>query len=170
MKVRRVVLAATLTLMCSFTSLAMAQAGVLQARGPIWIAVPTSAAALQSITVKAPANGNMIVTVTGTVTYDHSMGVQGDYCLELSQTSGDTGGCIPAAGSDSALRAYVAAAVPSTVPGFGAGEQYSIVRVWPVTKGSTYTFYINGLQTGFNSVYLFQPSITAMFLPGTLVP
>ena len=175
MKFRVVVLAATLILMCSFaTPQAQAQAAVAQVKGPIWISVPGSPAPLQSIQVKAPAAGNITVTVTGTVNYQHTLGTQGYYCLQLSETSGYIGGCIPNGGSDSAVRSYIASDFPTTVPGFGALEQYSIVRTWPVTAGTTYTFYLNGYGNGFTGtgtgLWLFQPSITALYVPGTLAP
>jgi len=170
MKMRRVVLAATITLVCSLASLAAAQNGVLQVRGPIWIAMPSSSGPLQSITVKAPANGNMIVTMTGTVNYTHTLGTEGSWCLTLSKTSGDTRGCVPMAGSDSAIRSYFSTGEATTVPGFGASQPYSIVRTWPVTAGATYTFYLNGYISALGSTYLFQPSATAFFVTGTLVP
>jgi len=170
MKSRFASFAVTLVLMCSLTTLLAGQAAVSQVRGPIWITVHTIAAPLQSITVKAPAKGNIIVTVTGSFNYDHTQGTQGDYCLALSQTSGNVGGCIPNAGSDSAVRNYVASDFPTTVPAFGMLEQYSIVRTYPVTAGTTYTFYLNGYAGGFTAAYLFQPSITALYVPGTLAP
>ncbi len=171
MKSRAIFAATVLFLLGSFGRLAMAQnAAVLEVRGPIWRSVPTAATSLQTIQVKAPANGNMTVTVTGTVVYEHTAGTQGNYCLQLSQTAGYVGGCIPAAGSDSAVRSYIAAGAPSTVPGFGASEQYSIVRTYPVVAGHTYTFYLNGFENNLNSSWLFQPAMTAMYVPGTLVP
>jgi hypothetical protein len=141
---------------------------VAQTRGPIWISVPTSGAPLQSITVTAPATGNMVVTAAGSVDFAHTSGTQGSYCVSLSQTSGDTGGCVPMAGSDSAMRNYIASAFPTTVPGFGMHEAYSIVRVYPVKIGVTYTFYVNGCEQGLDSASLFQPSLTALWVPGTL--
>jgi hypothetical protein len=168
MKFRMVVLTAMLAVVCSFASLAAAQASAGQTLGPIWIGVPGSAAAMQSLEVKAPLKGNMIVTVTGAVNYEHTQGSQGNYCLQLSQTSGYVGGCVPDGGSDSAVRNFIASDFPTTVAGFGQTEQYSIVRSWPVTAGATYTFYLNGYASGFDAVYLFQPSITATFVPGTL--
>jgi len=143
-------------------------AAVRQVRGPIWISVPTSAAALQSIEVKAPATGSIVVTVTGTVDYSHTLGTQGFYCVDLSATSGDIGGCIPNTGSDSAVRGSIASAMPTTVSGYGASAQYSIMKVFPVTANDTYNFYVNGYATGLTPTYLFQPSITALFVPGTL--
>jgi hypothetical protein len=149
---------------------AVAQAAVGEVRGPIWILVPTSAKPLQSIRVKAPATGNITVTVTGTVNYQHTLGTQGYYCLQLSQTSGYIGGCTPNGGSDSAIRSFIASGFPTTVPNYGALAQYSIVRTWPVTSGATYTFYLNGYQTNLNNSWLFQPAITALYVPGTLLP
>ena len=169
MKFRGFVFAVTL-LLGSFASMAVGQAAVREVRGPIWIAMPGSAGAMQSITVKPAQTGNLTVTVTGTVVYEHSFGTAGNYCLQLSPTSGNVGGCVPDSGSDSAIRSYLASDSPSTVPGFGASEQYSIVRTWPVTAGKTYTFYLNGYESGFSSAWLFQPAMTALFVPGTLAP
>jgi hypothetical protein len=160
--------AATLVLTCTFTIPAMAQSAVKQVRGPIWISMTATAAPLQSIQVTPPASGYIMVTVTGTVTYEHTLGTQGYYCLQLSQASANLGGCVPNTGSDSAIRSYIAAEVPTTVPGYGASEQYSIVRIWHVTSGTTYTFYLNGMETGLDSTFLFQPSITAVFIRGAL--
>lgn len=109
MKSRAVVLAAALILMLSSTTAALAQAATREVRGPIWISVPASAHALQAIQVKAPAAGNLTITVTGTLVYEHTLGTEGSYCLQLSQISGNVGGCVPDAGSDSAIRSYVAA-------------------------------------------------------------
>ncbi len=167
MKSRATVLATTI-LICSFTTLGMAQAAVREVRGPIWIPISAFAGPLQSIQVKAPATGNITVTVTGTVVYEHTFGSQGFYCLQLSKTSGYTGGCVPMAGSDSAIRSSIASAFPTTVPNMGASAQYSIVRTWPATSGTTYTFYLNGYGTGFNSAWLFQPAITAVYVSGSM--
>jgi len=171
MKSRFFILATVLILMGSFGKLALGQvAAVREVRGPIWTFVPTSAAALESIAVKAPANGNITITVTGTMVYEHLLGTPGNYCLQLSTTPGFVGGCVPDGGTDSAIRSYIAAGVPSTVPGFGASEQYSIVRTYPVVAGQTYTFHLNGYENDLNSSWLFQPSMNALFVPGTLVP
>ena len=171
MKSRALTIATLLILMGGFGKLALGQnAAVREVRGPIWTFVPTSAAPLQSIQAKAPANGNMTVTVTGTMNYEHLLGTQGNYCLQLSTISGYVGGCVPNSGSDSAVRSYIAAAVPSTVPGFGASEQYSIVRTYPVVAGQTYTFYLNGFENNLNNSWLFQPAMTVLYVPGTLLP
>jgi hypothetical protein len=45
-----------------------------------------------------------------------------------------------------------------------------MIRVWPVTAGTNYAFYLNGYESGFTSALLFQPAITALFVPGTLAP
>lgn len=168
MKIRMTVLAAALLLASGLAQLAMAQDAVRQVRGPIWISVPATAGAMQSEAIKAPANGYVMVTVTGTFNYSHTYGTAGSYCLQLSTTSGYTGGCVPDAGSDSAVRGYVAAAVPTTIPGFGASEQYSIIRQYTVSAGGTYTFYLNGWESGLPNTWLFQPTITVLFVPGAL--
>jgi hypothetical protein len=170
MKVRALVLASTLLLTGSFATMAGAQAASREVRGPIWILMGNSPKALQSIEVKAPANGNLIVTVTGTVNYEHASGTAGNFCLQLSTAANNVGGCVPDGGSDSAIRSYIAAGVASTTPGFGASSPYSIVRSYAVTAGTTYTFYLNGYQDGLNSTWLFQPAMTALFVPDTLVP
>lgn len=168
MKVRLTILAATLILTSGFAQLATAQDAVRQVRGPIWISVPGSPAAMQSATIKAPATGYVVVTVTGTFNYSHTYGTAGFYCLQLSPISGYAGGCVPDAGSDSAVRGYVAAAVPTTIPGYGLSEQYSITRLYAVTAGGTYNFYLNGWETGLPNTWLFQPTITVLFVPGAL--
>jgi len=170
MKFRAIVLATTLILTGSFATHAGAQAASREVRGPIWISVPTSATDLQKIQVKAPATGNLTITVTGTVVYEHTEGTAGNYCLQLSETAGNVGGCVPDAGSDSAIRSYIAAGVATTVSGFGASAQYSIVRTWSVRAGETYTFYLNGYEENLTSSWLFQPAITAVYVPDTLAP
>lgn len=171
MKVRAVLMATALLAVFSIPTLATAQAAASnQARGPIWVSVPTSAASLESLSAKAPANGNLIITVTGTLIYEHNYGAQGWYCLTLSQTAGNVGACVPDGGSDSAIRGDIAAAEPTTVSGMGASQPYSIVRSFPVTAGTNYNFYLSGDATGFAGAWLFQPSITAIFVPTTLAP
>lgn len=173
MKSHTVFLAITVMLICGFALPAAAVPGANQVIGPNWIGplppYSTSLKPLQSITVKAPAKGNMIVTVTGTVVWEFTTGVEAMWCLQLSQTSGYVGGCAPD-GSDSAIRSYTAADFPTTQAGFGASTPYSIVRMWPVKAGTAYTFYLNGYEGSFDAVYLFQPSITVLFVPGTLAP
>jgi hypothetical protein len=144
-----------------------------QVIGPNWIIVPTystSLTPLQSITVKAPANGNMIVTAAGSVTWEFTTGVNADWCLQLSQTPGYVRGCAPDLGTDSAIRFYTAADFPTTMNGYGETTPYSIVRSWPVTAGASYTFYLNGWENNYNGVWLFHPSLTVLYAPGTLAP
>ena len=168
MKLKGIILTAAILLMSIVTKAANAQAAVAETRSPIWVSVPTSGAPLQLLQVKAPASGNMIVTMTGTVVYEHLSGTPGNFCLQLSQTSSYVGGCAPDSGSDSAIRSYIASGSASTVAGYGASSPYSIVRTFPVTAGTTYTFYLNGYSDGLTS-WLFQPSINALYVPGTLV-
>jgi|SRR5271170_7988840 len=170
MKFRAVIMATALVALCSIPRLATAQAAATQARGPIWVSVPTSAVALESLSVKAPAAGNLVITVTGTLIYEHTLGSQGWYCLALAQTSANVGACVPDGGSDSAIRGDIASAEPTTVSGMGASVPYSIVRTYAVTAGTNYTFYLNGDATGFTGAWLFQPSITAVYVPNTLAP
>ena len=134
----------------------------------MWRQMTTASAVLQSITVKASAAGNMIVTVARQVNYSHTQGNQGAWCMGLSQKSGDAGACTPMAGSSAGARNYVAASVPSTVSGYGALDGYSIVQFYTLILGGLYTFYLNGYMSGFSSAYLFQPSMTAQFVSGTL--
>jgi hypothetical protein len=136
----------------------------------IWTAVPTTASTLQSLKVLTPSSGYVIVTVTGSVNFLKTSATQGFYCLDLSETANYTGGCDPDVGSNSAVRNYIAADYPATVPGYGQLESYSIVKVWPVSAGKAYTFYLSGYQTGFSGVDLFQPSITALYVPAALAP
>lgn len=169
MKLRAAVLATTLVLICAASEAAFAQSAAVTQTRTIWITVPTTASVLQSDTVMSPGTGNLIVTVTGSVNFFHTQGTTGSYCLQLSQTSAYTGGCVPEAGSDAAIRNFIASNYPTTASGVGQSEQYSIVRAWPVSAGS-YTFYLNGYATGFTSTALFHPSITVLWVPGTLAP
>ena len=169
MNIRAMALTAALLATASLPKLASAQnSAVVQNRGPIWVSVPKSPASLETITAKAPANGYFIVTTTGALVYEHNHGTQGWFCLALSPVAGNVGGCVPDSGSDSAVRGDISAAEPSTVPGFGATTPYSIVRTYPVINGDTYTFHLNGDATGFTAAYLFQPSITVLFVPSLL--
>ena len=169
MNIRAISLAAALLATASLPKLASAQnSAVVQNRGPIWVSVPTSPASLETITAKAPAKGYFIVTTTGSFIYEHDEGTQGWFCLALSPVAGNTGACVPDSGSDSAVRADISANEPSTVPGFGATTPYSIVRTYPVIAGDTYTFHLNGNATGFTGAYLFQPSITVLYVPNLL--
>src|SRR5271154_2204276 len=74
MKVRAFVLAASLLLSGSFATMAHAQAASRSVMGPIWVEMTTSPTALEWSSFKAPANGNLIITVTGTVNYEHTQG------------------------------------------------------------------------------------------------
>ena len=169
MNIRAMALTAALLATASLPKLTSAQkSAVVQNRGPIWVSVPTSPASLEMIAAKAPANGYFIVTTTGSLIYEHNQGTQGWFCLALSPVAGNVGGCVPNAGSDSAVRGDISAAEPSTVAGFGATTPYSIVRTYPVVAGNTYTFYLNGDATGFTGAFLFQPSITVLYVPNFL--
>jgi hypothetical protein len=44
------------------------------------------------------------------------------------------------------------------------------VKVFPVSAGTTYTFYLNGTAAGFAFASLFQASLTALYVPGILKP
>ena len=169
MNIRALALTAALLVTASLPKLACAQnSAVVQNRGPIWVGVPNLPASLEAITAIAPANGYFIVTTTGSIIYEHNQGTQGWFCLALSPTAGNVGACVPDAGSDSAVRGDISAAEPSTVPGMGATTPYSIVRTYPVTAGLPYTFHLNGDATGFTGAWLFQPSITVLYVPDIL--
>ncbi len=140
---------------------------IKQELGPIWVEIPSSSAVLSSISVTPKYNGYVLVTATGTVSFTHTAAVQGNFCLDLSDTEGYTGGCGPMAGSDTAVRSYVPASFV-TSPDWGFGIPYSIVRVFPVTAGVTETFYLNGYAGNLHGCSLFQPSLTALFVPAAL--
>ena len=172
MKFRAFVLATTLMLTGSFATHASAQAAASNEARSDWIKVSATASSspetLQSIEVTAPADGNLIITVTGTLMYSHTQGTTGKYCLQLADTSDYVGGCNPDAGSDSAIRSGIGAGEPTAKPNYGVSVPYSIVRTWPVKAGGTYTFYLNGYAGGLQPTWLFQPAITAIYVPGTL--
>ncbi len=71
------------------------------------------------------------------------------------------------ASSDTAVRSYVPASFPSTGDR-EFGTPYSIVRVFPVTAGATEIFYLNGYANGFDACFLFQSSLTALFVPAAM--
>jgi hypothetical protein len=108
-----------------------------------------------------------MVTAAGTVSINHTSGTPGNYCLNLNETEGDTDGCGPYVGTDSAVRSYVPAGFPSTGTS-DFGIPYSIVKVFPVSAGVTKTFYLNGAASGFDTCFLFQSSLTALFVPVAL--
>jgi hypothetical protein len=169
MKFRAFVFATTLILTGSFATHARAQVTASkEVRGPSSITVTDSSEALQSIEVKAPAAGNLVIIATGTMIYEHTEGTAGSFCLQLWDISGYVGGCEPDA-TDSAIRSYIAPGQASSASQ-GTSVPYSIVRTWPVKAGVTYKFYLNGNAGGFESASLFQPAITAIYVQGTLNP
>lgn len=143
---------------------------VKEVRGPIWVSVPTTGVGtrLQSITVRPASSGYVTVTATGTMTYDHTLNTEGNYCLDLHTVSAYVGGCTPMSGSDSAIRSYIPSGFPTTRAGFGPGDAYSIKRTWPVTANTSYTFYLNGYAKGLSQAYLFHPTITVIYTPRLL--
>ena len=143
----------------------------------VWITVPISAdyatnstKGLQAFTATSPVFGYVMVTATGTLNYTHVNGTQSSFCLQLSQTKGYVRGCVPDSGTDASIRGTVPAAAATDVTGYGAGHPYSIVKIWPVTAGASYTFWLNGtvkgMATGGN--FLFHPTITVLFVPSYL--
>jgi hypothetical protein len=142
---------------------------VKQEVGPIWVTIPSTPAFLSSISVTPKYNGYVMVTATGTISFNtHTPPASGFFCLDLSDDEGYTGGCAPIGGSDTAVRSFVPASFPPTGAGNDFGIPYSIVKVFPVTAGVTMTFYLNGYATGFGNCWLFQPSLTALFVPVAL--
>jgi hypothetical protein len=161
--------------LAGIAAVAFGMTGIAHAAGPavasvqtIWIAVPASPGALQSITFTPPGSGYVVITTVGSVNYQHTKGTEGFYCVAVSGTSADTGGCTPGAGSDSAMRQYIASGEPTTVPGLGTLEAYSIVKTVPVLAGHSYTYYLNGYATGVTNTYLFQPSMTALYVAASM--
>lgn len=134
----------------------------------IWIQIPTTASALQSITVTAPATGYLLVTVSGTVSVTYSGSGDCVLKLDLDPTSAYIRGCVPDTGTYSAIRSLMPSAwIPNTGTA-DFGIPYSISDWYSVTGGTAYTYYLNGLATGFSGAYLFQPTIVALFFPKTM--
>ena len=141
-------------------------ASVKQTPGDIWLTLPTSATGLQSLTVTPPANGYLLVTATGSVSFSYTTGSgRGFICVDLSDTADDTGGCTPMAGSKSAYRSFIPDGFPTTS---GFGSSYSLSELFSATEGTPVTFYISGYATGLDLAALFHSTITVMFVPNNL--
>jgi hypothetical protein len=152
----------------NFSSLAAQMPGARNVRSE-WGQVPGSANAIQSVTITPPAAGQALVFASGSFNVFHTQGNTLSYCVQVSTTAGDTSGCPPGSGRYFAVRSSWAATISSTdANGFGVG--YSIVALFPVAAGSAQTFYLNGYSTatGTDTVWLFQPSLTVLFVPNTL--
>jgi len=132
-----------------------------------WITVDDHPEALESLETTAPADGTMLVTAAGSVNYESTNGTVGNYCLTLAQAPRNVEACEPAGSTNVAVRNYIAADFPTTESGVGMLQSYTLVRTWSVQAGHSYSFYVNGYQGGM-TVSLFQPSITALFVPGKL--
>ena len=140
---------------------------VKQAVGAIWTIMPTvSNTNINSITVTPPANGYVIITATGSVIYGFTTGgSNGGICLALNNVTDDTGACAPNSSKGKALRTVIPSDSPSNTAG---GWPYSIVKVFPVSKSTSSTFYLNGYASYLDSAYLFHPTLTALFVPNAL--
>jgi hypothetical protein len=126
-------------------------------------------AALMSISVTPPGNGYVLLTATGTVGVTHSVGELGHFLLQVSDVEGEATGYK----GQAALESYIPTGFPSTVAPSGAanldfGIPYSIVKVFPVNAGGSYTFYLNGYASGLNTAALRNPMMTAVFIPNAL--
>jgi len=139
--------------------------GLSVVQGNIWVTIPTTVGELMSITFTAPSSGAVIIEASGTVAYSDSSGASGGfYCLDLSDTTADAGGCTPNTGSRSAIRSYIPAGMPNMDSGLGFG--YSIREVVNVISGASYTWYLNGRVSGTDvTAFLFHPVLTALFVP-----
>jgi len=135
--------------------------------GPIWISIPATAVSLKSISITPPGNGYVMVTAAGTVSYTHTLGISGYFCLDLDTTENNTGGCVPNGGTDTALRSFIPSGFPSTGTS-DVGVPFSIVKVISVTGGNPTKFHLNGYANGFNGAWLFQPTLTVLFVPNAL--
>jgi len=152
----------------NFTAVANQMPAVKQTLPGPWITITSTASELTSISFTAPSNGyamifasgmmNVGTTTTSTIAY---------VCVDLDATSGYTGGCTPMGGTNSAVRSDLPAGFPNT-GNTGYAIPYSIIKVIPVTSGTTYHYYLNGLATGLTFASLFQPSMTVLFVPNLL--
>ncbi len=133
----------------------------------IWVTVPSSCSSLRSISVTAPADGNLLVIATGTLSLTKSSTTAAYWRLDLNNVANDCSGSVPSgAAAKSASRGNIPA---SWTFSSDFGLPFNIQEVYTVTKGVTYNFYLNGDANGFtSSVYLFHPTIVAVYIPGTL--
>lgn len=151
----------------NFNTLKSQMPAVKQSVAGPWVAIPSVAGQISTISVTPPGDGYVMVTATGMVSITHTSGSSGVYCLDLHNTAGYVGGCAPAAGSDTAIRSYIPSGFPTTGTS-DYGTPYSIVKVFAVTSGTAATFYLNGYATGLDAAVLFQPALTALFIPNAL--
>ena len=133
----------------------------------IWIIVPSGCTSLRSISVTAPADGSLLVTATGTLSMKKSSATEAHWRLDLNNVANDCSGSVPAGTAPkSASRGTIPA---SWTFANDFGLPFNIQEVYPVTKDATYNFYLNGDENGFsNDVYLFHPTIIAIFIPSSL--
>ncbi len=154
----------------NFTAVGNQMPAVKQVPATDWITgVSTTSANLQSITITPPGSGFVIVTASGTVTYNYTTGTSAEICMDLGIISADTSGCSPA-GSPAANVAF-RSFLPSTFPSsdiYGYSATYSLVNVFPVTAGVAQSYYLNGFATGTSSTALFHPILTVLFVPNAL--
>lgn len=149
----------------NFTSLANQMPAVKQVKQSSWLAMSTTAATLQSITVTPPGDGYVIVRASGSANSTTSTTTTGYVCLDLSNTAAYIGGCTPMGGSYTAFRTWV----PATTSAVENGESYSIEEVFAVTGSTSYTYYLSGSYSGFTTAtYLFHPTLTVLFVPNAL--
>jgi len=152
----------------SATVAAQKQAAIKPGITPYWVQIQGSTSDLLTTAATAPGNGVFLVMAVGTVIYQSNGSGVGNICLDVSEISGNVGGCAPSGANHSATRFQVPASA-----GTALGVPYTVVDTVAVSQGETRTFYLAGYYTGTalsstDSVYLFQPTLNIVYLPGSM--
>ena len=148
----------------SITAVDIADEPAVRQDNSIWLKMPTTCSTIRFTRVTAPANGYMLVTVTGTLALIKSSVTEANWYLDLNNVPNNCSGCVPSGQAPkSATRGTIPAAwtfsKDFSIP-------FTLQEVFTVAKGTTYDFYLNGYITGVsNDVYLFHPTLITIYFP-----
>ncbi|MDF1574502.1 MAG: hypothetical protein P1P86_04845 [Bacteroidales bacterium] len=139
---------------------------IRQSFSSIWNTLTDSYNDIASVTVTAPADGYFYVTGTGTISLEKSSSAAAGFWGMDLHTAPDTGpGVIPMMGSHSATRGYFQSSWIFTA---NMGIPFHLMEVFPVVQGTSYSYYLNGIASGFSAASVFHPSIVVLFVPSSM--
>lgn len=148
----------------NFSALANAMPGVKKtvAQG-IHVITSTTGVSLVSLAVTPPADGQVIVIGTGTITFLQANSANNFATFSLNTVAGTW---------KSPAIVHTFGPYSNSAPGVGqlVAGSLNIVDVFPVTGGVTTTIYLNAHRdsTGVNTLQAEYPGLTAIFVPNTL--
>jgi hypothetical protein len=130
-------------------------AGVNWEEGSVGVVIPTSSSALDTVMITAPTSGYVIVTASGSVSWNNTADAPGLVRLRVANISGST--------SELPGVQFIRFQSP---PGIGwAAYPFSVTKVFPVSAGSN-TFFLNGWHQVVNgTAYLDDHTLVAVFVP-----